>query len=176
MKVLDLRCVHGHAFEGWFSSEDDYQTQSAQGILCCPVCESLQVSKVLSAPYVSAKSNRRPAVSSNVTQTTSNQGRATDTELQSSRVNALTQGDLEQDALRQAQEAFNAHWIAHARTVIAQGEDVGNGFAQEAKRIHEGQAPERLIHGQASLEEVVELLEDGVPVLPLPHEAKEPVQ
>jgi hypothetical protein len=27
MKVLDLQCQHGHAFEGWFGSETDFQTQ-----------------------------------------------------------------------------------------------------------------------------------------------------
>lgn len=47
-------------------------------------------------------------------------------------------------------------------------EDVGRRFPQEARRIHHGDAPERAIRGEASLEEARELLEEGVPVLPVP--------
>jgi hypothetical protein len=47
-------------------------------------------------------------------------------------------------------------------------EDVGERFAQEARRIHHGDAPERGIRGQASAEETRELLEEGIDILPLP--------
>lgn len=47
-------------------------------------------------------------------------------------------------------------------------DDVGDGFAAEARAIHEGRAEERGIYGQASPKEVRELVEDGVPVAPLP--------
>lgn len=50
----------------------------------------------------------------------------------------------------------------------AGSEDVGQRFAQEARRIHEGDAPERAIRGQASRDELASLLDDGIPVLPLP--------
>ena len=33
MKVLNLQCRHGHAFEGWFTSEDDYRSQQERGLL-----------------------------------------------------------------------------------------------------------------------------------------------
>ncbi len=47
-------------------------------------------------------------------------------------------------------------------------DDVGDAFASEARAIHEGRAEERGIYGQASPKEVRELVEDGVPVAPLP--------
>ena len=47
-------------------------------------------------------------------------------------------------------------------------DDVGDAFAKEARAIHEGRAEERGIYGQASAKEVRELVEDGVPVAPLP--------
>jgi hypothetical protein len=50
MKVLDLHCSHGHAFEGWFGSEDDFQGQLAGGLVECPLCGDTGVSKMLSAP------------------------------------------------------------------------------------------------------------------------------
>jgi len=52
--------------------------------------------------------------------------------------------------------------------VLKNTEDVGNQFAAEARRIHREEAPQRAIRGVASGEETQELLEEGVPVLPLP--------
>jgi hypothetical protein len=38
MKVLNLQCAHGHGFEGWFGSEDDFQDQLGRGLVECPMC------------------------------------------------------------------------------------------------------------------------------------------
>lgn len=60
--------------------------------------------------------------------------------------------------------------VAHAiRSHVEENfDDVGDAFASEARAIHEGRAEERGIYGQASPKEVRELVEDGVPVAPLP--------
>jgi hypothetical protein len=50
----------------------------------------------------------------------------------------------------------------------AGSEDVGRRFATEARRMHEGEAPPRAIRGQTSGDELMALLDDGIPVLPLP--------
>lgn len=50
MKVLDLQCAQHHVFEGWFGSEDDYQSQLTRGLLTCPMCGDASVTKKLSAP------------------------------------------------------------------------------------------------------------------------------
>lgn len=52
--------------------------------------------------------------------------------------------------------------------VEANSEDVGENFAKEARKIHEGETPERSIYGQAKPDEAKALIEDGVPVMPLP--------
>ena len=49
-------------------------------------------------------------------------------------------------------------------------DDVGDAFASEARAIHEGRAEDRGIYGQATPKEVRDLMEDGVPVAPLPAE------
>jgi hypothetical protein len=49
-------------------------------------------------------------------------------------------------------------------------DDVGDAFAKEARDIHEGRSEERGIYGQATPKEVRDLVEDGVPVAPLPPE------
>jgi hypothetical protein len=60
-----------------------------------------------------------------------------------------------------------AIWLETVRKVIETSEDVGENFADEARKIHYGEAKERQIRGQASAEETQELLEEGIPVLPL---------
>ena len=50
MKVLDLQCRHGHVFEGWFGSEDDFQSQRERGLVQCPMCADSHIEKRLSAP------------------------------------------------------------------------------------------------------------------------------
>jgi hypothetical protein len=54
------------------------------------------------------------------------------------------------------------------RHVEENSEYVGMNFAAEARRMHDGDAPERAIHGEARLDEARKLIEDGVPVAPLP--------
>ncbi len=57
--------------------------------------------------------------------------------------------------------------------VEANSEDVGLRFATEARAMHEGDVPARQIHGQAKPDEARKLIEDGVPVLPLPFGPKQ---
>lgn len=54
------------------------------------------------------------------------------------------------------------------RHVEQNSEYVGNTFAAEARRMHDGDAPARPIHGEARIEDAKKLLEDGVQVVPLP--------
>lgn len=50
MKVLDLRCAHGHGFEGWFGSEADFLRQQAGGLVECPLCGDKTIGRLPSAP------------------------------------------------------------------------------------------------------------------------------
>lgn len=60
MKVLDLLCDAGHAFEGWFGSEDDYNAQCERGLVECPLCASRHVSRLPSAPRLNLLAAREP--------------------------------------------------------------------------------------------------------------------
>lgn len=64
--------------------------------------------------------------------------------------------------------ALQAEWLKMVRHVMANTEDVGDRFAEEARRIHYGETDERAIRGQASREETEALVEEGIAVLPLP--------
>ena len=48
-----LICDHEHEFDGWFSSSDDFDAQKKRGLIACPSCNSIKVSKSLMAPSVS---------------------------------------------------------------------------------------------------------------------------
>lgn len=67
-----------------------------------------------------------------------------------------------------ARQQIQALWLHAVRHVMANSEDVGERFAEEARRIHYSEAPERSIHGVASREEAAELADEGIDIVPLP--------
>lgn len=150
MKVLDLQCAQGHGFEGWFASEDDYQSQQTRGLLSCPVCDSTEVIKLLSAPRLNLRGSEaaRPAAPP------------------PARADAAGHSSAAADG-KQAQ-ALQAAWLGAVRRVLAQTEDVGARFAEEARRMHYGESQARPIRGQASLQEADALQEEGIEVAVLP--------
>lgn len=62
------------------------------------------------------------------------------------------------------QRSVEALWLRAVRHVMAQTEDVGDGFAAEARRIHYGEAVERGIRGRASRDEAEALRDEGIDV------------
>ena len=57
MKVLDLHCRSEHVFEGWFASEEDFQSQLGKGLVQCPLCGDDQIQKRLSAPRLNLRAS-----------------------------------------------------------------------------------------------------------------------
>lgn len=154
MKVLDLRCSQDHAFEGWFADEADFQDQLQRSAVQCPLCGDGQVRKVLSAPRINLGA-RPPSLLSEPSDATSH---ATPSNHSIQPVNVPV--NLQPTAPERA-------WLQWARSMLARTEDVGPQFAEEARRMHHGETPERAIRGQASAQETVQLLEEGIAVLPL---------
>ncbi len=154
MKVLNLRCTNGHGFEGWFGSDDDFMDQNGRGLVECPLCGDHVVSRMPSAPRLNLSGARAPAA----------QPKA---EAQVADVQA--EGRL---------AAMQAAWLQGVRRVMANTEDVGKRFAEEARRIHYGEAAERGIRGEATAEEREALLDEGIEVMaiPVPLALKGPVQ
>jgi hypothetical protein len=145
MKVLNLQCAHGHGFEGWFASNEAFETQLTGGLVECPVCTDTRITKLLSAPRLNLGA-AAPAVA----------------ESTPAAVN----------------ESHAARWMQAARELMAKTEDVGERFADEARKIHYGEAAERGIRGQATRAQAEALVEEGIPVmqLPVPAVLKETLQ
>jgi hypothetical protein len=143
LKVFDLLCPDDHPFEGWFTSENDYETQIERGMLACPVCGSTDIRRTPSAARL-------------------NLGAATE----------------KQQALLPTPQQMHAAFLRVAREIAANTEDVGDRFAEEARRIHYKEAPERGIRGVTTREEATALEDEGINVMPFPLAAllKEPLQ
>lgn len=155
MKVFDIQCSKGHVFEGWFASEEDFQKQRSDALIECPFCGNTKVQKCLSAPRLNSKSNQKSAVIANA-----DKGKKS-------------------PAVQAPEAKMQQLWQKAVDEVLSKTEDVGEDFAQEARRIHYGEAPERGIRGQATVQEAVELEEEGIDVVPLgivPPGSKGPVQ
>jgi hypothetical protein len=72
---------------------------------------------------------------------------------------------------------LNQTWMKVVQHVLQNTEDVGSGFAEEARKIHYGEKPERNIRGQVTASESQALHEEGIAVvsLPIPEALKGPV-
>ena len=162
MKVLDLQCRQGHSFEGWFGSQDDYDAQRARGLVTCPMCNDSEITKMLSAPRLNLGHGTEPV-----------QTPAAPEAAAPSAAPAKTAAATAQP-LAQMQAAL-LHMVRH---MMANTEDVGTQFAEEARKIHYGEREERNIRGQATREETEALLDEGIDVVPLPvpDALKEPLQ
>lgn len=150
LKVFDLQCEHGHVFEGWFGSHDDYDAQQARGLVTCPVCQSAVIEKKLSAPRLNVGHYAEPAQAS---------------ESESREVVATSQ-NANQHASHLVQ--LQALVLQQMREMVSSTENVGARFAEEARRIHAGESDERPIRGTATREERESLAEEGIAVVSLP--------
>lgn len=147
LKVFDLACEHEHLFEGWFASADAFADQISRGLVRCPVCDSAQVTRRVSAAHLNISHLREPAPRAAQPAT----GR-TPVATPSGEQLARLQGEM----LRQM------------RRMVRTADDVGAGFTEEARRMHRGEVEERAIRGTASAAECQELVEEGIVVMPIP--------
>ena len=169
MKVLNLQCGGMHTFEGWFGSEEDYQSQRERGLVACPMCADTEVRKLPSAPRLNLGA-AEPRQSKPVPQESSSltTGAVTPSTNLAAKPAAETVAASLAQVHPEAAEMVQEAWMKMVKHVIANTEDVGQNFAEEARKIHYGESEERNIRGQASVEETKDLLEEGIDVLPLP--------
>ena len=182
MKVLDLQCGQQHVFEGWFGSEEDFQSQLTRGMVSCPMCGDAAVSKKLSAPRLNLNTSRGEPETSAPAQTNppSSLTGAPATSTSDSAAAAVPASVLSslQDVANLEPAQLQAALLKMVRHVVANTEDVGESFPEEARKMHYGEAVQRNIRGHATAEETEELIDEGIAVmpLPLPNALKEPLQ
>ncbi len=138
----DLRCAEGHAFEAWFRSSEAYDEQRRQGRVRCAVCGNAEVEKQLMTPAVHGGGNGNGATAA---------------------PRAAAEAPLSRPAT-----PLEAMLRVLRRRIEETSDYVGRAFADEARRIHLGEAEERPIWGEASLEEARALEDEGISVTPIP--------
>lgn len=136
-----LKCAEGHGFESWFQSADAFDGLAARGLLSCAICGGSDVSKALMAPRVALQDDpATPALPE-----------------------AVPARPLSEPAhpAEQMVRAMREH-LAKNSTYV------GGRFADEARAMHLGETEERMIHGEAKPDEARALIEEGIPIAPLP--------
>lgn len=176
-----LVCNKAHNFEGWFRNSDDFDKQKARSLVTCPHCGSVEVSKGLMAPSVSTSRGREKTVTqaereeqsqvvkaepeaaqgAGVVPVDSDPGNAAANGAAAEGRSMLMSGSPEQKAVIEGLRELR-------KKVLESSDYVGSGFAEEARKIHYGEAEARNIYGETSLEDAKDLLEEGVSLLPLP--------
>lgn len=147
MITYTLKCADGHQFDSWFRSAEAFDKLRSAGMVACAVCGSDKVEKALMAPRVRAArapSDDQPVASGPASTPAAN-------------------GPLSAPS-SSAEQAL----AALKKKIEASSDYVGLNFATEARAIHDGTAPERAIYGEARADEAKKLIEDGIPVAPLP--------
>ena len=150
-----LVCNDGHEFEAWFASSGEYDRLRDAGHLSCAVCGSSAIGKQLMAPAVSGTLKRQPESA----EAASAASQTAVLPVQNHPVAVLPDAQR-REFLRQMREL--------KRKIVENAEDVGERFAEEARKIHYGESARRGIFGKTTIGEAAELIEEGVEVAPLP--------
>ncbi|MCU0881339.1 MAG: DUF1178 family protein [Hyphomonadaceae bacterium] len=143
-----VRCDQSHEWDAWFASSASFDDQVARKLVECPICGSNQAERAVMAPAVQGTRKQKDAEP--VAQTTMPM--------------TLSEGP-DGLVLPEKVRTFFEGWRKH---IAATHDDVGDTFAREARAMHEGDTDPRPIIGTATATEARDLIEDGVPVLPLP--------
>lgn len=133
-----LKCAKGHEFDSWFRDSAAFDSLVQAKQVTCGVCGSHKVEKMIMAPAVGGGSAEEPA----------DAGAPDDLSTPSSPA---------EQALRKLHD--------HVRET---SDYVGTEFADEARRIHLGEADARSIWGEATKDDAKNLKDEGIPVAPLP--------
>ena len=150
MIKYQLICDDDHEFEGWFGDSAAFESQQKAGLLTCPACGSAAIRRALMAPNLASPKTRKSQTSQ-----------------PPSSPPATPAAALPAEAAKRMQ-ALMSEMRALQTRIKDECRDVGDGFAEEARRIHYGEVEPEGIYGQATPEEREELDEEGIPVMDIP--------
>lgn len=144
-----LRCAQQHEFDGWFKDSAAFEQQAKRGLVDCPVCGDVQVTRALMAPAVATR--------------------------QAAPLPAAEPAPAQPAAPAPAPVAggkLPAHMVAMLQRLRSEVEKncdyVGQAFADEARKIHRGESDKRGIYGETTSEQAEALAEEGIEVARIP--------
>jgi hypothetical protein len=143
MIIFELACGHGHRFEGWFASGEEFARQQERRLVSCPVCDDARIERLPSA---------RVSITKGV-----------------ARDNAPPAEPTEETAtVTDAAVGLPTEALVKLREMVRNTENVGRRFPEEARKIHYQEVPPRAIRGQASRDEAKALTDEGIEFTSLP--------
>jgi hypothetical protein len=148
-----LLCDNAHEFDSWFADSAGFDEQSQRGFILCPFCDSMHVTKAIMSPRIARTDRALPALLPEAS--------AADVPKPAEEKRPVALFDEKHAALRNMMRELHAKIM---ETTV----DVGPRFPEEARRIHDSEAPEQPIRGQATADEAKALLDEGIGILPIP--------
>ena len=159
-----LGCENDHEYEGWFSGGEEFDRLAKGGHLDCPVCGSRKISKLLMAPSI--KTTKGKGSSPN----RATYGGQESAPNASGGVPVAAAPDLPigPSIPPEIREKVVEHLREIRKQVMANADNVGEKFTEEARKMHYGETKQRGIYGSATPQDAAELAEEGVEIMPLP--------
>lgn len=151
-----LHCGQDHDFDGWFANSSGFEEQQARGLIACPHCGNRDVRRALMAPAIGKKGNATASIESGA----EDSGNALPAPAQPVMPMVMPDPMLSDQMIEM---------IHKVRAEVEKNCDyVGSEFAEEARKIHYGEADARGIYGETTLDEAQELVEEGIDITALP--------
>jgi hypothetical protein len=138
-----LRCAAGHEFEAWFQNSAAFETQAEPDLLACPQCGSSQISRALMAPALQGTHREAAPV-------------------------PAVPATAEQKQVAAQALALKQQLLGLRRKIEENFDNVGDRFAEEARKIHYGDTDPRGIYGDATPQEREALADEGIEVGTIP--------
>ena len=160
MIKYQLICDKSHEFEGWFGDSVAFESQQESGFLTCPVCGSADVRRALMAPHLASPKTRK-------TDLAEQQPSAQPEPQPHPQAPQQASAALPPAAARKMQELMSEMRALQTK-IREECRDVGNDFAEEARKIHYGEVEPEGIYGQATAEEREALDEEGIEIMDMP--------
>jgi hypothetical protein len=149
MILYQLNCDRRHSFETWFKDGATADRQIKRKAVECPACGSVKVAKALMAPRIGKAA-----------------GNTVGKEIAPIAAPAPMAAEAQKAAMLPAE--MRKALIEMRRQVESNCDYVGDNFAAEARKIHEGESEARGIYGEATDDEHRDLVEDGIEVARIP--------
>lgn len=167
MILYVLKCTVDHRFEAWFRNSEAFDTQAASGAVSCPVCGDVSITKAPMAPMIGKGRSGKSA-----SQPSADQAEEARAVAEVAAGQAMERVVEEVQANPSQAEEIAGEMRRHLTDLRKSVEDncdyVGDRFAEEARRMHYGEAETRGIYGEASEDDAAELREEGVNVHRIP--------
>jgi hypothetical protein len=141
MILYELNCSHDHSFSAWFNSSAAFDEQRDRQLVACPICEDTCVAKAPMAPRIGKV-------------------QAADASTPAPALPLATATHASGEISRMIGE--------FCRAIETNCDYVGGSFAEEARKIHYGEADPRGIYGEASNSEAADLKEEGIEIASVP--------